>query len=76
MPVRPDPTASARSPWPRQALHGSQGLYTGTIDKLGVSTKVRLMSESLPPFCILYGALSLPFDVSDYKNVQENYDEA
>ena len=30
--VRPDPTASARSSWPRQAFHGSQGFYTGTTD--------------------------------------------
>ena len=33
VPVGLDPTASASSSWTRQALHGSQGLYTGEIDE-------------------------------------------
>ena len=33
-----DPVASASSSWIRQALHGSQGLYTGEIDEQFVST--------------------------------------
>ena len=79
MPVRPDPTASTRPSWPWKALHGSQGLYTGTTEKLKVFIPRLMKSRSshtdkideqiITSLLNFHGVLGFPFDViSKYKN--------